>query len=46
MTKRMLVCVVDDHSGGGVDIITVGCAEYACVGVVLERHDQQYLDST
>jgi len=46
MAKRTLACVVGDHLGGGVDGITVGCAEDAYVGVVLERYDQQYLNST
>ena len=45
MAKQTPVCAVDDHLGGGVDVITAGCVGDACVGVVLERYDQTpYLD--
>ena len=40
MAKRTPVCVVDDHLGGGVDVITAGCAEGVCVGAVPGRYDQ------
>lgn len=40
MAKRILVCVVVGPSGGGVGVITVGCAGGVCVGVVPERYGQ------
>lgn len=40
MEKRTLVCVAGNHSGGGVDAITVDYVGGVCVGLVLGRYDQ------
>lgn len=40
MAKRIVVCVVVDPLGGGVGVITVGCAGDVCAGVVPERYGQ------
>ena len=41
MEKQILVCVVGDHSGGGVDVTTAGYVGDVFVGLVPGRYDHK-----